>query len=196
MWMISGAVASTLLAVLVRRYEPEMQRWQLLIQVGVTSTMLAALAFKYGPPINMVVSSEFLIGAAPAAAVDLRTRRLPNWLVLISYVLTATGLIGALITRPRIEVLLSVLTGAALFFLFYAALYFSMKGQLGGGDVKFSVPAGAILGWHSWSAPLEGLVLIWIFNAITYLIARAYQRKNSLPHGPFIVAGTVAALLS
>lgn len=156
-----------------------------------------------------------------AAATDLRSRRIPNWLTLsgiiagVSVNWAVSGLSG----------LRSSLTGLALAFGVYFALY--CLRAMGAGDVKLMAAVGAIVGPANWieiliATSLAGGVLalvlmIWkgrakqtLWNA--YFIGgelihlRApFERGEHLdvknpsalrmPHGVAIAAGTVACLL-
>jgi leader peptidase (prepilin peptidase) / N-methyltransferase len=88
--------------------------------------------------------------------------------------------------------------GAVGFVVFYVALYAWLPGQLGGGDVKLSATAGAVLGWHSWPALFPGLLMVWLLGAAAYLAQSLAggPMRTGLPHGPFLVLGTVAAVLA
>jgi prepilin peptidase CpaA len=75
-----------------------------------------------------------------AAAVDLRSRRIPNWLTLT---LVVSGLLQSLIFHSHITVSeagLGLLVGLGLTFLPFAL------GAMGGGDVKLMAGVGAWLG--------------------------------------------------
>lgn len=75
-----------------------------------------------------------------AAAVDLRTRRIPNWLTLS---LILSGLIQSFTTVHTVGPLgslLGLLTGFGLTFILFAI------GAMGGGDVKLLAGLGAWLG--------------------------------------------------
>jgi prepilin peptidase CpaA len=75
-----------------------------------------------------------------AAAIDLRARRIPNWLTLM---LATTGLMQSLTpvaNTPFLPALVGLFLGFTLTFLLFAV------GALGGGDVKLLAGCGAWLG--------------------------------------------------
>nr|WP_255426819.1 A24 family peptidase [Pseudonocardia sp. C8] len=148
------------------------------------------------------------------AAVDLRTGKLPNWLTLLAHVLTLAGLLVATLVHLRASGLLAALVGSIVFAALYGAWYVFLPGHMGGGDLKLSAVSGAVLGWQGWPtashphlltagvqllAWLAGaLLLIWLLQAAAYLVARAVRRRLAtlaLRHGPFLVLGTVTALV-
>lgn len=85
------------------------------------------------------IAVALVVLAASAAAFDLGTRRIPNYL-------TVTGLAAALLLRAAGggEMLLAGLGGAALALGLSFPLF--AAGGLGGGDVKLLVAVGAFLG--------------------------------------------------
>jgi leader peptidase (prepilin peptidase)/N-methyltransferase len=86
-----------------------------------------------------------------------------------------------------------VLAGAV--FLMQALIY---PAGLGGGDVKLSGLLGLYLGWLGPGALATGLFLGYLFAAVTGLAliaAGRASRKSHLAFGPFLLAGTLAAVL-
>ena len=135
----------------------------------------------------------------PLAVIDVRCRRLPDALTLPSYPV-ALALLGlaALLLPAGGRHFLSAVIGMALawaVFLFQVLIY---PAGLGGGDVKLSGLLGLYLGWLSPGTPVVGLFLGYLFAAVTGLAliaCRRASRKSHLPFGPFLLAGTLAAIL-
>jgi prepilin peptidase CpaA len=156
-----------------------------------------------------------------AAATDIRSRRIPNWLTL-SGVLAGLSLNFYLSGWPGIR---SSASGMALGFGAYFALY-ALR-AMGAGDVKLMAAVGAILGPANWiavfiaSAFAGGLfaivLMIWkgriketltntLFITGELIQLRAPHKRRSdldvrdpralnMPHGVAIAAGTLACLL-
>ncbi|WP_435158138.1 prepilin peptidase [Amycolatopsis sacchari] len=195
-WVGGGLGISGVLALLIHRRE-QVPRWYLVAQVVLTGVLLGALVLRHGFEVNLLAAAAFVVAGVPSALIDLRTSRLPNWLVVVVYALTSAGLLVATFGDVRGASLLGAAVGATGFVMFYAALYAWLPGQLGGGDVKLSAAAGAVLGWHSWPTLFAGLLMIWLLGAVAYLAMRLAggPKPRDLPHGPFLVLGTVAAVL-
>ena len=92
-----------------------------------------------GPTLRIVTTVVLLTVLALAAALDVRTRRIPN-------VLTVGALLAALALQTPAggTAVLGGLGGAALALLFVVPFF--LLGALGGGDAKLIVAAGAFLG--------------------------------------------------
>lgn len=90
------------------------------------------------------------------------------------------------------ELLLSLASVAGL----YGALYAVSKGEwIGFGDVKLGIFMGLILGWQN------GLLAVMIANVVAFLViipgllSHRLTQKTRVPFGPFLILGTVIALL-
>lgn len=195
-WAGGGLGISGVLALLVHRRE-QVPRWCSVAQVVLTGVLLGALVLRHGFALDLLPTAGLVVAGVPSALVDLRTSRLPNWLVRVVYALTSAGLLIATVGHVREASLFAAAVGAVGFVVFYTALYAWLPGQLGGGDVKLSATAGAVLGWQSWPTLFSGLLMIWLLGVVAYLALRLAggPKRTDLPHGPFLVLGTVAAVL-
>lgn len=84
-WAFTGAVAATLTSCAIRRREQPASPWYTRAQVFTTAALFAALAWRLGPRTVLLAPSWLAATGVALAATDLRTRRLPNRLVLPSY---------------------------------------------------------------------------------------------------------------
>ncbi len=88
------------------------------------------------------------------------------------------------------------LVGAVGLSLFFAFLWFvSKKKGMGFGDVKLVFPLGLLMGWPNM---LVGMFLAFIFGSIMgigLMFARKKTWKQAIPFGPFLVIGTIGALV-
>jgi prepilin peptidase CpaA len=156
-----------------------------------------------------------------AAATDIRSRRIPNWLTL-------SGVCAGLLLNWTISGLHGIgtaVSGMALGFASYFVLYCIRA--MGAGDVKLMAAVGAVVGPGSWvavfiaSAIAGGVfavvLMIWkgrvretvwntlfIAKELVHFRAPYHRRKDldvkdpralNMPHGVAIAAGTVACLL-
>lgn len=121
------------------------------------------------------------------AAIDLRTRRIPNWL-------TGAGVVLAIGLAAASGDLLGAVAGGMLAFAIGMVIAALARGAFGGGDVKLMAYAGAAVG-------LGGVVpfLFWMSLAggLFALVALAVHRRRgvTMPYGPAIAAGLTVTLL-
>jgi len=131
--------------------------------------------------------------------IDIDTRRLPNSIVLPSYLVlavlfTLTGLLGA----PWDAVLRAAVGGAGLF-AFYYLLRVVKPGGMGGGDVKLAGVLGAALGWIGWGALVVGAFAAFLVGGVvglTLLATRRATRTSAIPFGPYMVIGAWIGVFS
>jgi prepilin peptidase CpaA len=140
-----------------------------------------------GPSLVML-SGVVLVGLLIVACVsDLRSRRIPNILVLI---VAAAGLVFATVTKPWLSGLsgasLGLLTGLGIWLPFYA---FRM---LGAGDVKLFAAASTFLGPSMaveaafYTAFFGGaLALLWMI--LTSGFVSTFLRLGHAVHGPGVL---------
>jgi len=77
-------------------------------------------------------------------------------------------------------------------------LEFLSRGDLGGGDVGLGGLLGLYLGWLSYEAILVGLFasfLVGGFFAVALLVTRKANRNTHFAFGPFLIVGTLIAVL-
>jgi prepilin peptidase CpaA len=159
-------------------------------------------------------TSSFLVLAvmlAIAVYVELKERRIPNWLTLSGM---ALGLLIAWLNHTLASSIVGLLIGFGFLFIFY------VFGGVGGGDVKLMGASGALLGFHLIQPALVYTAFIGAFLAVMMLIWRkdfwmrlavgfqklAFWRKDSVtelqppapiavPYGMAIALGCLLALL-
>jgi leader peptidase (prepilin peptidase)/N-methyltransferase len=121
--------------------------------------------------------------------IDVRTRRLPNRIVLPAAAVVLAAHI-AIAPDHAVEWVAGALGASAL--LLVAALAYPTG--LGMGDVKLALLLGAALGWAVAAALVIGLAAAALAGVV--LIARNgwSARKATIPLGPFLAVGGLAAL--
>ena len=134
------------------------------------------------------------------ALIDVDHRRLPDRIVLPSYlVLAALLLIASAVSRDWWALARAGL-GAAVLFACYALLavgHPSGSSAMGFGDVKLAGLLGGLLGYLSWPALAVGAFAGFLFGAVVgvaLLGTGRCTRTTAIPFGPFMIAGTFAAL--
>ncbi|WP_446665235.1 prepilin peptidase [Flexivirga sp. B27] len=138
---------------------------------------------------------------AALAAIDLDVHRLPDALTFrLAPVAVVIAAAASVATGDWFALLRSVLAGLALGAAYLILLLVSRGGAgLGLGDVKLAVGLGVLLGWFSWSSVLGGTLAGFILGglwAAGLLISRRATRETYIAFGPFMIGGSVLALLA
>jgi len=167
---------------------------------GVLALLAAACAAWWSatswatPALVLVVAAGTL-----AAVVDARTHRLPDVIVLPTWLGSVLLLAVAALGTGDGAALVRALLGGALGFGAYAALRIAYPPGLGFGDVKLAGMLGTPLAWIGWGELVTGLVLPFLLGgawALGLVVLRRARRDTAVPFGPFMVAGAgLAAVL-
>ena len=141
---------------------------------------------------------------AAAAYTDVRTRRIPNELVLAILALAAFRLA---LTADATAALYTLVAGATLF---VATFLLFWRGLLGGGDVKLIVATGFLIGYHDVLgfltvmsmcgaliavAMLAGSKLGWRRVATPALAPQEKPARLTVPYGVAIAVAGITTLL-
>ncbi|WP_158263153.1 A24 family peptidase [Amycolatopsis sp. CA-128772] len=188
---ITAAIAVVIGGALVFRTP----RRQVAAQLVIAAALVGALAWRVPDVAQFAVSASVAAFGVPLAFVDARQRRLPNLLVLGLAGSVGAAIVTTAVVNREAGSLARAVAGAAVTAAFFLAVYFVAPGQLGGGDVKLAVPLGAALAWFGWQTLALGSLLPWLAAAIAVAIMRFARRRTVIPMGPFLIAGTLAAML-
>lgn len=125
---------------------------------------------------------------------DLRWLSLPDKL---NWPFVLTGVTSLAVAGSRdVGFTAEHLAGMVLAGGFFATLYYGSRGRwLGGGDVKFALGMGAWLGWK-----LTVVAMLTAFYSaslviLPLLLMKVVKRRQPVPFGPFLIAGTITAML-
>ena len=163
--------------------------WRYPAVEAATAVLVACCALKFGFSWDFLVAAVFCAVLVAISATDLERRIIPNRIVLPA---TVVLLAAQTILDPSIEWIAAGL-GAAAFFLIAALAY---PGGMGMGDVKLALLLGVVLGRTVPVALLLGMLAALVPSFV--LIARHGKagRKMTIPFGPFLALGGVAALFA
>ena len=130
-------------------------------------------------------------------AIDARTHRLPNRIVLpaLAASLVLVG-VDALVTQ-RTDALLGALVEMLILGGFYVVLRAMSRGGIGGGDVKLAALIGLVLGWHGMQVLVIGAASAFVLGAIYALALMAVKRANRstrIAFGPWMIIGAVLGI--
>jgi leader peptidase (prepilin peptidase)/N-methyltransferase len=137
------------------------------------------------------------IGVA-LAMIDIDVKRLPNAIVLPSYLVAAVLLTVAAAVDGRWDDLLRAGLGMVALYAFYFLLALVYPAGMGFGDVKLAGVLGLYLGWLGWAEVITGGFLGFLFGGVVgggLVLVRRAGRKSMLPFGPFMLAGALVAIL-
>jgi leader peptidase (prepilin peptidase) / N-methyltransferase len=140
-----------------------------------------------------------LTGALVAlAAIDLEHYILPNRIVYpLAGVMLVLLALASLADDDLAALSRGVIAGLVAFGIFFVLHVFSPR-SMGFGDVKLSFTLGLALGWIGWGELVLGLFLGFLYGAIVgigLLVTRVRTKKQAVPFGPFLAAGTLTAIL-
>jgi leader peptidase (prepilin peptidase)/N-methyltransferase len=142
-----------------------------------------------------VVYAGFLAGSGTLAVIDACTKRLPNRIMFPLYGFGAVGLtLASAVGHEWTRLIVAALSAALLYGLFWLFWFF---GPMGFGDVKLVGMLGLFLGWVGLPAVIAGLLLGMLaaaFTGIGMMIVRKATLKTELAYGPYLIAGSWAAL--
>jgi leader peptidase (prepilin peptidase)/N-methyltransferase len=171
----------------------------------VVSLPLANSVATVQPTVETIASTLVLVAFLYLAAIsvtlsfiDIEHKKLPNVIVLPSYLVAAALFSGASILTGDYAALLRAAIGMAAMGIGYFALAFLWKGGMGLGDVKLAGVLGIYLGWSGWGSLIVGslgaFLLGGIFGIILILVRKG-TRKSGIPFGPWMLLGAWIGIL-
>jgi leader peptidase (prepilin peptidase)/N-methyltransferase len=173
--------------------EPISARYPL-VELG-TGLLFAALAAVLGWSWSLPAVLYLAAVAVALALIDLDHQRLPDVLVLPSY-LVGGALLALASWNPGgasdWSALLRAAIGGVGLLLFYFAAALAYPAGMGLGDVKLAGVLGMYLAWFGWGAFAVGafgaFLLGGVFSVVLIVTQRA-GRKSGIPFGPWMLAG-------
>lgn len=125
------------------------------------------------------------------SAIDLDTRRLPDAIVLPSYLVVGVLFTTAALLGGHVDALLPMGVGALASVAFYLVLALVYPGGMGMGDVKLAGVLGLALGYAGWPALIVGVAAAFVLGGIVGVVVLAVRRARdrAIPFGPWMFAG-------
>jgi leader peptidase (prepilin peptidase)/N-methyltransferase len=169
-----------------------------LVEVA-TAALFAAVTARFG--LDPVLPAYLYLTAIAVALtmIDIDVKRLPNAIVLPSYLVGAALLVPALLAGADWRQGARALLAMALLYGFYLVLALIYPGGMGFGDVKLAGVLGLYLGWLGWNSVLIGAFAAFLIGGLVgavLLVAGRAGRKTALPFGPYMLAGAFLAVFA
>jgi leader peptidase (prepilin peptidase)/N-methyltransferase len=174
--------------------EPISIRYPLVEAGTAVAFVLAALQIGFtSPEVWSLPAYLYLVAISIALGlIDLDTRRLPNRIVLPSYVVAGVLLAAASVALQDWVPFALALAGSGILFLLYFLLALASRGGMGFGDVKLAGVLGLYLGFSGWGTLAVGAFAAFALGGIFGLILLAVRRagrKSAIPFGPWMIVG-------
>jgi leader peptidase (prepilin peptidase) / N-methyltransferase len=160
---------------------------------------LALAAVRAAAPWQAAALGWLMLCGVALAFIDAAIRRLPDPLTGAAFAGTLGLLTVAALTGGHPGQLARAGIAAVVLCGFYLVLFIVRPSGMGLGDVKLAACVGIALGWLGWQAVVAGTFVTFVLAAVygcALLLLRRASRTSQLPLGPFIVIGTLAAIVS
>jgi leader peptidase (prepilin peptidase)/N-methyltransferase len=162
-----------------------------------TAAIFVVFGLKFGA--DPVLIAFCILGAALVALVwiDLHEFRLPREITYTAFVLSAIVIVIVALVDDDPARIWDAAFGAGLALAIMGTIYVLSRGGMGDGDVRLAPLLGMHLGYLNPAIVPVGLFWGFVFGAVIGVAVMAVGkagRKTALPFGPFLAAGTVAAV--
>jgi leader peptidase (prepilin peptidase)/N-methyltransferase len=168
-----------------------------LVELG-TGVVFGLMAWRIGWAAELPAYLYLAAIGVALALIDIDVKRLPNAIILPSYVVAGCLLSVAALVDGDGEALLRAVIGAAALYGFYFLLAFIYPAGMGFGDVKLAGILGAYLGWLGYGELVVGAFLGFLFGGVlggALMVVGRAGRKSKIPFGPFMLLGALVAIL-
>ena len=160
---------------------------------------LAVQLFRLGQHWALPAFLYFAAIGIALALIDVDTHRLPNAIVLPSYLILGLALTLAAMLADSPQALVRALIGGMGLFCLYFVLAWCYPDGMGFGDVKLAGLIGGMLGYLSFAALLVGALAGFLLGGLYGVAALATRRaglKTAVPYGPFMLLGAFVAIFA
>ena len=170
-------------------------------QIAAAGTVLVAveaiLAWRMSPTAVLPAFAYLGVAGTVVSLIDLRTRRLPNRVLLPSYPITFALLAVASRVEQEWWPLGRAIIAMAMMAGFYLGLGLAFPHGFGLGDVKLGGLLALGLGWLGWPVLITGVLAGWCLAALVLLAryaTRPARRGQPVALGPLLCLGALVAI--
>lgn len=166
-----------------------------LVEAG-TAVLFVATTMRFGLSVELPAYLYLAAVGVALTMIDVDVRRLPDSLVLPSYV------VGVLLLMPAGAVeadwwsATRALVGMTAMWTVYFALALAYPNGVSFGDVKLAGLLGLYLGWLSWESILLGIFGSFLVGGVGGALAVVRRRRpqRAIPFGPYLTTAAILAL--
>jgi leader peptidase (prepilin peptidase)/N-methyltransferase len=166
------------------------------VEIG-AAVLFAALTIRFGVSFELPAYLYLVTVGVALTMMDFDLRRLPDAIILPSYVVTVVLLMPAGAASANWYAGVRALTGMIALLVLYFALALAYPNGLGFGDVKLAGLVGLYLGWLSWNAlflTAIGSLLIACVGGATVQLTRQAAGAVAVRITPCLVSAAVLAV--
>lgn len=167
-----------------------------LVEAG-TAALFVAISIRFGPSAQLPAFLYLAAIGVTLAMIDFDVRRLPDSIVLPSYVIGVLLLMPAGAVTGEWWVATRALLGMAALWAIYFLLALAYPKGMGFGDVKLAGVLGLYLGWLGWDALFIGgfgAFLIGGLGGSALIASGRASRSTAIPFGPSMIAAAVLSV--
>jgi leader peptidase (prepilin peptidase) / N-methyltransferase len=164
-----------------------------------TAVLLGALAARVHPGLVLTAACWLAVCAVALAWIDATVQRLPDLLTAPAYAGTVGLLLLAATAGGQWGNLLRAVIGGLALAAAYLVLAVISRSAIGLGDAKLAASLGTMLAWPGWPTLIAGTLAGFLLAAVYglgLLVTHRATLKQRIPFGPFMIAGTLLALLA
>lgn len=169
-----------------------------LVEAG-TALLFVGMAMRFGISLQLPAYLYLAAVAVALGLIDFDVRRLPDSIVLPSYVVAVLLLLPAGAGGVDFRAGRGLIAMLLVLFIYFA-LALAYPYGLGFGDVKLAGVLGLYLGWNSWGSvvvgTIAGLAIAALVSAVLLLFGRDGERRLHIPFGPYLLSGAFLSLFA